>query len=143
MKGKLFFMICVLIIAACASVVPAKDNTTIFGYEIISDTYGSSRLKITTEIPSYGWWLGVTFYPPDVKDAARESKSQIYPLKVGRSTTDLVIDLQLRNGTFEAAVWGQKLSSQECTSTDTACQKLGYKLIGMKAYIWGYLSGAK
>jgi hypothetical protein len=143
MSGRLFSIVCVAILAVGAGVVLATDDAPSFGYEATRDASGLMRLRILTDNAGEGSWLGITVYPAGVADVTRDSLSHVYPLKRGRSTTDLVVDPRYTNGTFEAAVWGKRLPQGECASTDLACQRLGYTLTGMRAYLWGHLTGTK
>jgi len=118
-------------------VVSAKERVVQFCAEVTS---GTTVLIMTSNAPAEGMWLGITFYPPKVKDAAKEGVSQILPLKKGQNTTEIEIPSRFRNGTFEAAVWGRKLSKREIAASDVAAQNLGYKLVGMVSYLWGYLT---
>ncbi len=109
------------------------------GYQITNDPSGGLRLKIMTYKNATGMWLGVTLYPPGFKNAGKESVNQIYPIKQGRGTTEIVVEPAFKNGTFEAAIWSKQLTKEECLKTDEICQKLGYKMTGMSSYIWGHL----
>ena len=138
MSGKMISSICVLIIIAWASVVLSSGTGTSFGYEVYSDPGGTTHLKITSKTTINGALLGITFYPPNVKDI-KDAQSQLIPLKSGENVTDIKIDSRFKNGTMESAIWGKKLSKNECPANDTICQDLGYKLIDKRAYLWGYL----
>jgi len=126
-----------LILGIGDGVVLAKESRSQFGGEVNSK---ATVLKITSTVATEGMWLGVTLYPPKQKDAVKEGVSQVVPLKKGYNNTEIAIPAHFRNGTFEAAVWGKKLSNREIAPSDVVSQKIGYKLIGMVSYLWGYLT---
>lgn len=126
-----------LLLCMTAGVVLAKEGDVKFGAEVSS---GATALIMTSNAPAEGMWLGITLYPPKVKEPAKEGVSQILPLKKGHNTTEIEIPSRFRNGTFEAAIWGRKLSKREIAASDVAAQNLGYKLTGMVSYMWGYLT---
>lgn len=128
--------VAVLLFAGGAS---AEENNYAFGYSVVKDASGTVKLKLTTHIEASGMWLGVTQYPPQVKDAAKESVSTVYPIKQGRGITEIIVEPKFKNGTFEAAVWTRKLSQKECHSTDEFCKKHGYSMTGKVSYVWGHL----
>lgn len=126
-----------LVAAVCgAGLAAAEMNTYSFGYEVLKDGPGRLTLRLTTEVAADGMWLGVTLYPPGVKDIAKEAKSQVLPVKEGRGITEVPIGPAFKNGTFEAAVWTKK---GPCPPADEVCKKRGYQVTGMTSYIWGYL----
>jgi len=117
------------------SVSFASEKSYGLGYEISKSSSGALKLTITTSALVSGLWLGITFYTPTVA----ETDSQVYPIKLGKGITEVEINPKFVNGTFEAAVWTKKLSKSECLKTDGFCQKNGYSLIGMTAYLWRYI----
>ncbi len=123
----------------CASIVAADESTYSFGYEVLKGGSGVLTLRLTTHVASNGMWLGVTLYPPGVKDTAKEANNRLHPIKQGRGITEVVIGPNFRNGTFEAAVWTKKLEKSSCLPTDEICRKNGYRMTGMTSYLWGYL----
>lgn len=135
-KCPYFFIVAILVIAGIAA---AEENNFFFGYDVVRDASGTVRLKITTHVVATGMWLGVTLYPPQVKNPAMEAVSQLFPIKQGRGITEIVIEPNLKNGTFESAVWKKKLSRNECLPTDELCKRLGYKVTHMVSYLWGHL----
>lgn len=127
----------IFILSLILTIVPvfAQEKNYSLCYEISKDDSGSLKLRITTTALSSGLWLGVTFYAPN----AAETENHIYPIKVGKGITEIAINPKFVNGTFEAAVWTKKLSKNECLKTDDFCQKNGYRMTGMAAYIWRYI----
>ncbi len=110
-----------------------------FGYEHSpKGVAGPARLKITTDLPTSGLWLGVTFYAPAGKLDMPLNKT--IPLESGKKVVEVVVDPPFANGTFEAAIWGKKLSKDECLATDELCRKNGFRLINMISYLWGKLN---
>ncbi len=108
-----------------------------FGYENTRNGSGPARLKITTNMPTDGLWLGVTLYAPAGKPDMPSNKT--IPLGPGGKVVEVVVDPPFVNGTFEAAIWGKKLSKNECLATDEMCKKNGFRLTNMVSYIWGRL----
>jgi len=94
-------------------------------YEISKEPSGIMKLSINTSALASGLWLGVTFYTPN----AAEAENHIFPIKLGKGVTEMVINPKFVNGTFEAAVWTKRLSIDECLKTDEFCQKNGCPLI--------------
>lgn len=137
MKTKLGIIAAILVVTLAGEVYAKSSNS--LGYQVVSGSSDEMNLEITADIPSSGMFLGVTFYPPNVKNTAKEGVVKIFSLKKGRSVQDITIEPRMKNGSFEAAVWTKKISANECLSTDSYCKSLGYKLIEMRAYIWGYL----
>jgi hypothetical protein len=130
---------CLLAMLCCTSFAGADEGTYSFGYEMVKGGSGALTLRLTTNVASNGMWLGVTLYPPGVKDTTREANNRLYPIKQGRGITEVVIGPNFRNGTFEAAVWTNRLEKSSCLPADEVCKKLGYRMTGMTSYIWGYL----
>lgn len=136
MSGKKFALLLLILLAVSVGVVLAKDSGNSSGYQVVRDSSGSILLRMTIDTAADNMWLGVTLYPPDVKDG----RSQVLALKRGKNTHDISVAPSCKNGTFEAAVWTRKLSKQECEPSDDACRENGYKLTGMVSYLWGYLT---
>lgn len=113
----------------------AQEKGYSSGYEIVKDASGTLKLRIHISALASGLWLGVTFYTPN----GMEVENHIYPIKAGKSTTEINISSKFVNGSLEAAVWTKKLSQNECLKTDTFCQNNGYRLTGMVAYTWRYI----
>ena len=136
MSGKRCALLVVVLCAISAGAVLAKDDGNGASYQVIRDSSGAVKLRVTADVPASGMWLGVTLYPKGVKVGS----SQTVPLKWGHNSNDITIAPSLSNGTFEAAVWSKKLSKEECDPGDEACRKNGGKLTGMISYLWGYLN---
>jgi len=132
---KKYLLLWVVLMVLSASVSFAAEKSYGLGYEIIKSSSGAVKLKITTSALVSGLWLGITFYTPTVA----ETDSQVHPIKLGKGITEIEINPKFVNGTFEAAVWTKKLSKKECLMTDAFCQKNGYSLVGMTAYLWRYI----
>jgi hypothetical protein len=128
--------IIIILLLSLVSVVYATDSSSSLCSEINKGSAVGLKLKITYNAQGAGSWLGVTLYTPNPKDIPY---SQIFPLKSGASTTELIIDPKYVNGTFEAAIYTKKLNKTECDPKDEVCQKNGYKLTGLAAYIWRYI----
>lgn len=94
-------------------------------------------LSIATNGSSDGMWLGVTLYA-QLGDQ-KPQKDELYPLTKGTKTTDITVPPEYKNGTFVAALWSKKVGKEQCSPQDALCQKAGYKLLDMRAYVWGYL----
>lgn len=142
MKKQIFAILLICIFAVGAVVWAQNGNKggdQSFGYELVKDSSGDVKVKITSFTPGKGMWLGVTVYPPNVKNVAKEAKTYVFPLKKGNGIQEITLDPAFLNGTFEAAIWNKKLSKSECPAGDFACQQTGYRLLGMKTYVWGYL----
>lgn len=132
---KMFSAISTIFLVLVLSVSSfAQNRSYSLGYEIAKESSGL-KLRITSNAIVSGLWLGVTFYTPD----AAETESLLYPVKSGKSLTEIPINPKFVNGTFEAAVWAKKLTKDECLKTDDFCQKNGYRLTGMTAYMWRYI----
>jgi hypothetical protein len=140
MSGKKLALLLLMLLAVSAAistgVVLAKDSGNASGYQVIRDSYGSTKLRVTTDAATDGMWLGVTLYPANTKIGS----SQVLALKRGQNSHDINISPSLNYGTFEVAVWTKKLTKKECGQNDEACRKNGYKLTGMTSYLWGYLN---
>jgi hypothetical protein len=126
-------------ILAAGSQAKAQGNA--LGYQVSADSSGHMTLKITVDAPAPGMWLGVTFYPPNVQNPAKDGVNRLFALKNGRGIFDVPVEPRFKNGSFEAAVWSRKLTGAECPDSDAVCRTAGYKLTGMRAYAWGYLTG--
>lgn len=135
MKFFLFLFVAFFGIAVFLKTAEAQNAA---GYEIIKAPDGAARLRITTDFPLEGLWLGVTLYPP--KNVAADAVNKVVSIKRGKDSIEIAIDQKAKGGTFEAAVWSQKIAKKDCLPADEPCQKAGYKLAGMKSYIWGYLT---
>lgn len=103
---KLFYCIVFLSLSLFlfSSGVKAQGSSFSFGYELVKDSSGSLLLKINTNAASSGMWVGVTLYPPQVKNLTLESKNYAFPVKQGTGIIEVNIEPQFKNGTFEAAL---------------------------------------
>lgn len=137
MSGIKSALLLLLLLCSHAGVLLAKEGGSQFCGEV---NVNATFLKITSKTATEGMWLGVTFYPPKERDTAKGGMSQVLALKKGHNSTVIAIPERFKNGTFEAALWGKKLSKREIPASDVASQNLGYKLTGMVSYLWGYLT---
>ncbi|MCM2323059.1 MAG: hypothetical protein NDJ90_07330 [Oligoflexia bacterium] len=108
------------------------------GYTIEKDSSGALVLRGSTDAPVAGMWLGVTLHAPTAQEAPLQL---VFPLKAGHAITPIRIDSRYASGTFEAALWTARLEARNCDPSDEPCQKQGYRLLGMKSYVWGQLLG--
>ncbi len=130
------FMIVALLYAAAA--IAQKSDYT-FSYSVMNEK-GKQTLKITTTAIEAGRVLGVTFYPTDVKDVAKDSMSTFFAVKKGTDTLEISVDPKYKSGTFEAALWTKTTPKSECLKTDAVCQRVGFRAGGYSiSYMWGYL----
>jgi len=129
----LFFFI----LLTCISFSQTGGHT--FGYEILRNPVGKIILKLKVEVADKGLYLGVSLYPPKVVNTLDEGRHFSFPVKQGIFTKDFEIDAGFEGGTFEAALWTNKIEKENCPPDDPVCQKLGYKHTGMASYIWGIL----
>lgn len=136
MKKFLSLLMSLALVLSFVSIVFAGDNSYSLGYKISKGQAGGLKLVIDSHAIASGLWLGVTLYAPNSKDIPN---SQIFSIKTGSSSIEINIEPKYVNGTFEAAVYTKKLNKSECDPKDEFCQKNGYRLIGMTAYIWRYL----
>lgn len=113
------------------------QNETSFSYE--ADRSGAAvRFRTTTTLTADNLWLLVTIYPP--KEIAGETLYKTYAVKKGRNAHEILLDARYKNGTFEAAVYRNKLlKGRDCPPTDQLCQSVGYRLSDMALYVWGYI----
>ncbi|MBI5326793.1 MAG: hypothetical protein HZB80_00615 [Deltaproteobacteria bacterium] len=133
-KHTMFSIVLLFALILIKGAAFAEDRSYSLGYEIAKD-FSGLKLRISSNAIAPGLWLGITFYTPN----ATETETQVYPIKSGKSLTEIPVNPKFINGTFEAAVWTKKLSKDECLKTDDLCQKNGYRLTGMTAYIWRYI----
>jgi hypothetical protein len=103
-------------------------------YEMSKSKLGPTTLTISADFETNGLWLGITLYTPAGKTDLPLNKTM--PLEQGKTIEEMVIDPRFVNGTFEAAIYGKKLSGEECLATDEFCKKNG-RLTNMISYIWG------
>jgi hypothetical protein len=118
----------------------AQETGYSMSYTLKRSPSGGVILSVTTDTVNSGLWLGMSLYPPSKAGETVNAKHAVFPIKKGRWIKELAIDPTLINGTFEAAVWTQKISGDECPDTDTLCKQAGFRLKGMISYIWGYLT---
>jgi len=111
-----------------------------FGYEIIKNPAGKLVLTLKIEVSDQGLFLGVSLYPPNVVNTLEQGKHFSFPVKQGLFRKEFEVDRDFEGGTFEAALWKNKLSGENCQPDDAVCNKLGYKHTGMASYIWGILT---
>lgn len=124
-KGILLFLV-----LTCSLIFGPSANASSIGYEI-----KPGKIVFTTNTNTGGMWLSTALYSADRKDP----KYEIFPLSTGTKTTELAIPQDKKGGTFEAGIWSKKVGKDKCTETDTICQNLGYKLLDMRSYVWGYI----
>ena len=117
----------------------AQGDKINFGYEIKENGGSTLILKITSNVTGKDMWVGVSLYKPNVKNTLEEGQHMVFPLKQGTFVKEISIEPEFVNGTFESAIWLRKLTGDDCPKDDIICQKFGYKLDGMAAYLWGYL----
>jgi hypothetical protein len=129
----------VSLFAAAAPFSAAQTNGNSFGYEVLKNPLGKLVLSLRVEVAAPGLHLGVSLYPPKVANTLEEGKHFAYALKQGVNEKQFEIDPSFEGGTFEAAVWTQRLTREQAPAGDAVARKLGYKLTGMTAYIWGLL----
>ncbi len=110
-----------------------------FGYEIVKNPAGKIILKLKTEVKDEALFLGVSLYPPSVVNTLDQGKHFSFPVRQGVFSKEFEIDQDFEGGSFEAALWRNKLRKNDCPPDDVICQKLGYKHTGMVGYIWGIL----
>lgn len=130
-------LVFIFVLLTCVSFSQPKGHT--FGYEILKNPVGKLILKLKVEVADKGLFLGVSLYPPRVVNTLEEGKHFSFPVKQGIFTKELEIDQSFEGGTFESALWTNKVSKENCPPDDVVCQKLGYKHTGMASYIWGIL----
>ncbi len=129
------FILAVLIFAQSAV---AQDDYT-FSYSIINER-GNQTLELTVTALDRGRVLGITFYPADVKDVAKDAYNTFVAVKKGTSIIEFPVDAKFKNGTFEAALWTKTTPKSECLKTDAVCQRVGFRAGGYStSYMWGYL----
>jgi len=129
------FMIATL---AFAQTAVAQDDYR-FAYSITHEK-GKQTLVLTVTAITAGRVLGVTLYPADVKDIAKEAFSTFFAVKKGENTLEIPIDPRYKSGTFEAALWTKTTPKSECLKTDAVCQRVGFRAGGSSSsYMWGYL----
>ncbi len=129
-----------LLFFIAVTTVSAQEPGDYFGYTTHRDGSGGVVLKITSNSAGDDSWLGITIYPPNSKKPQQDAVRTLIPLKNGRQIKQYRIEPRYNNGTFEAALWSQKLTGSECPFEDAACLQYGYKLEGMTGYLWGYLT---
>ncbi len=110
-----------------------------FGYELAKNQFGKLILSVKVQSAEKGLFLGLSLYPPNVKNQMDEGAHYSFPVKQGLYVKDMEIEPRFENGTFESALWTGKLSRNQCAADDAICQKLGFKHTGMAGYLWGLL----
>lgn len=117
----------------------AQADKVGFSYEITKNGASGLTLILKSNVSGENMWMGLSLYPANVKNTLEEGQHFAFPLKKGLYVREIHVEPELVNGTFEAALWTRRISKEDCPREDVACQKLGYKLEGMTAYIWAYL----
>ncbi|MCB0259099.1 MAG: hypothetical protein KDH97_03840 [Calditrichaeota bacterium] len=138
-RNTLIFIILLALISAFGNGAAAQTDQIGFSYEITKNGGNTLKLTLTAHVSGKDMWLGVSLYPPNVTNTLEEGKHLSFSIKQGVTVKEIVVDPEYLNGTFEAAVWLRKLEKKDCAEDDAVCNKLGYKLDGMTAYIWAYL----
>jgi len=136
---KQFFLTGFILVALVfAQAAVAQDDYT-FRYSVINEK-GKQSLELEVTAVEGGRVLGVTLYPAEVKDVAKDSMTTLFAVKKGVDTVEIPIDSKYKGGTFEAALWTKKTPKSECLKLDLVCQKVGFGIGGYKtSYMWGYL----
>ncbi|MBI3795283.1 MAG: hypothetical protein HY280_11245 [Nitrospinae bacterium] len=134
---KLLFAVLAMSLFVILPRASSAEQGYYMGYDVGKSSKGLS-LKLSTNMPVGGMWVGVTVYSPKGKNLP--VINQMFPLKQGNGTIEVDVDPTYKDGTFEAAIYAKKLSREECLATDEACQKAGYRLAYSTSYTWGYLS---
>jgi hypothetical protein len=125
-------------VLAFSQTVFAQDDYT-FSYSVINYK-GKQTLELTVTAIDAGRVLGVTFYPLEMKDVAKEAFSTFVAVKKGTNTVEIPVDPKYKGGTFEAALWTKTTQKSECLKTDAVCQRVGFRAGGYStSYMWGYL----
>jgi hypothetical protein len=137
--GWIVLFALVFLFAAALPAASPQTNGNSFGYEVLKNPLGKLVLSLRVEVAAAGLFLGVSLYPPKVANTLEEGKHFAFPLKSGLFTKEFEIDPSFEGGTFESAVWAQRLTKDQVPADDAVARKLGYKLTGMTAYIWGIL----
>ncbi|TAK67643.1 MAG: hypothetical protein EPO24_00275 [Bacteroidetes bacterium] len=119
-----------------SSTTQSKDIAT-FAIEISFDYDSGIPAKLSFDVKSSRKkvWLGVSLYPKTTNDYLREGEHQ--QIELNGETMDKVVKAgkKFAGGTFEAALWGKKVPSSECTIEDCYwCSKNGFHLDELLAY---------
>jgi len=95
--------------------------------------FGKFVMQIKTTLVKKSGWLGVSVYQP----GSANIKNYIYPLQGDYSSVEVEIPDAFLYGTYEIVIWNKRIPREQCLPSDVQCQKTGYRLDGMEAYLWG------
>ncbi|RMH79860.1 MAG: hypothetical protein D6681_18905 [Calditrichaeota bacterium] len=133
------WLVSLLLMAAGITSLEAQTDRVSFAYEITKNGGNTLKLKLTSSVSGKNMWIGISLYPPKVKNTLEEGKHLAFPIKQGTFVKEITVEPEYLNGTFEAAIWLRRLEGKDCPENDPVCEKLGYRLDGMVAYLWAYL----
>lgn len=136
MKQTAFGFWSLSLICVLASVQARAANP--IAYEIVRAQTGNLQLRSITQAYTPGSWLGLTFHPP-----GKAPVHFSFPVKMGHAITEIEIDSAWKGGRFEAALWTARISREACAANDALCLDLGYRLVGMSAYVEGTVPTAQ
>jgi hypothetical protein len=137
MKKIVLTITCLLLLAAPAM---ARESVVSLGYSLAATPSGALVLTVSTDTVDFGPWLGVSLYPPGQEGNNQAARHLAFPVKQGRWIKEIGVEPHYRNGTFEIAIWGQRIPRERCAEDDLFCQEQGFRLEGMYSYVWGFLS---
>lgn len=137
---KKAFLFGIVLFLCGAATAWGKEAVFSMGYSLSQSSAGTLLLTVTTETAEFGPWLGVSLYPPQHGKDKGVGKNLSFPVKEGKWIKEISIPPQYRNGTFEIAVWGKRITKDECVKDDLFCQQNGFRLQNMYSYAWGLLT---
>ncbi|MBI3795284.1 MAG: hypothetical protein HY280_11250 [Nitrospinae bacterium] len=121
----------------------ADEPGPVLAYRLVRSPVDTVILQVTTEAAKPGMWVGVTIYPPAESAYLVPPINIVYMAEAGRQEKGIPIeDLAHLSGSVEIAVYGRRLSADECDPADLPCKTAGYRLADMTAYASGTLSVA-
>lgn len=138
LKKIILLTMAMLLCGAAASW--ARKAVFSMGYSLTNSPGGALLLTVTTETTEFGPWLGVSLYPPREGNQKPVGKNMAFPVKEGKWIKEISIPARYRNGTFEIAIWGRRISKDQCAKNDLFCQRNGFRLQNMYSYAWGLLT---
>ncbi|MBC8214132.1 MAG: hypothetical protein ISR90_00140 [Candidatus Marinimicrobia bacterium] len=125
-----------------AVIMFAQDSSTMTAEIIINADHGwPTRISINGECNNENAWLGISLYPYNTVDAVTGGRHSNSVINKGHFSQEIQVDKDLLGGSFEVALWGNKIDKIDCTLEYCHwCKLNGYHFDDLLVYKTGLLN---
>ncbi len=109
-----------------------------------SDTGWPTKILLNGYSNEEAAWLGISLYPYGTQDYYTGGRHSHVTLKKGQFSHEISVDQSLLSGSFEFAVWGNKVDKVDCTLDYCYwCKANGFHFENLVVYKSGLLTQMK